>query len=263
MSMHGSVASAASDAAAVREFIMFWATVAILWMVSIWLFRASREVEEDEADDEDAVEGNGREGFAVGDLDGLAKDVKTATSAMDKIPAQLNGIETRLNAQMAKMGDAIEQKTLGAVTSKFKSVFTQLGDIFDEGLVQPLLMLFTGFGQVFMQIFGILGEVGAKIVSLPGCLMTYAIHEVWGAFAFFYKLILPKFLRSMLDFVYAWTIGLVFTFVGWLTGYTDSLRRCYRFNVDKEIKAMSVSFDKIGAAFKKNFGRLDFSKIRV
>ena len=40
-------------------------------------------------------------------------------------------------------------------------------------------------------------------------------------------------------------------------------KKCYDFNVDKQIKNMGRTFSKMAREFAQNFGRLDFSKLNV
>jgi len=50
------------------------------------------------------------------------------------------------------MGKQIEQKTMNTVTQKFESVFIQFGDIFNKGIIEPILTLFKGIG-IFLNRF--------------------------------------------------------------------------------------------------------------
>jgi hypothetical protein len=161
------------------------------------------------------------------------------------------------------MGKEIEKKTINILTDKLKSIFTQLGDIFNKGLINPLLNLFVGIGNIFIQIFGILKQIGNKIVTLPGCIFTYAIKETIDTFEFLYNRIMPKFLKNIISFVYKYTLGYIFGFIGYITGYDDSIKKCYGFNVSTNVDKINSNMTDIYSSFKKDFGRLNFSEIKV
>ena len=55
----------------------------------------------------------------------------------------------------------------------------------------------------------------------------------------------------------------VFNFIGSITGYDKSYDKCYGFNISKEINKITDNVDNIGSSFKKSFGNIDFSKIKV
>ena len=48
-----------------------------------------------------------------------------------------------------------------------------------------------------------------------------------------------------------------------ITGFSSTINKCYSFNVNGEIDKMQNQFSNIDNAFKNDFGKLDFSKIKV
>jgi predicted PurR-regulated permease PerM len=225
------------------------------------------------------------EGFNVNDIDNMFDSVKGITKSVNAIPNEINKIGTKLETQTnklgkeiedktqkmgkqieektKKMGEEIEAKTINVLVVKLKSIFTQLGDIFNDSIISPIITLFNNIGNIFIQIFGILQEIGNKIVSLPGCLLTYAITETLNTFFYFYRTILPKFIRDIFTNIYNFTFKYVFNFIGSISGYDKSYDRCYGFNISNEVNKINSNLTNINAAFKKDFGNLDFSKIKV
>ncbi|MEI6499157.1 MAG: hypothetical protein WCO23_04285, partial [bacterium] len=70
-----------------------------------------------------------------------------------------------------------QEQTTNIVTNKLKSVFEQIGDIFNNGLIKPIMALFLGIGNIFIQLFNILTLIVGKLISLPSCLFTYIAVE--------------------------------------------------------------------------------------
>ncbi len=65
---------------------------------------------------------------------------------------RLNKKLREIETQTQEMGKQIEQKTMNTVTQKFESVFIQFGDIFNKGIIEPILTLFKGIG-IFLNRF--------------------------------------------------------------------------------------------------------------
>lgn len=204
-----------------------------------------------------------KEGFNPKDIGGIVNDVKKVTKVVGDIPDEINNINKKLTEKIDNMGKQIEKNMTNVLTKKLGSIFTQIGDIFDKGLVQPILAVFKGFGNIFVQIFGILKEIGNKIVSLPSCIVIFMIKGTINTIEYFYSKMVPKFLRNILSFIYRYTLRYLFDFIGYITGFDDSVQRCYGFNVSSEVNKMSSSLTNVGDTFKNDFGRLDFSKIKI
>jgi len=78
-----------------------------------------------------------------------------------------------------------------------------------------------------------------------------------------YRQVVFKFLRDILSTIYEYTLKYVFDFIGYITGYNDSVKKCYGFNVSTEVGKMNSNLKDIQSAFNKGFGKMDFSQIRV
>jgi DNA-binding ferritin-like protein (Dps family) len=194
-----------------------------------------------------------REGFnPAKEIKKMVKRIKKTEKAVGKIPEQ-----------MESMGKKIQKNTVDIFTNKLKSIFTQIGDMFNEGLIKPLTTLFTAIGNVFVQVFYILKKIGGKIASLPGCIIVYSIQSTIDTIFFIYRKIIPKFIRESLSFIYKYTFRYIFEFIGWVTGYTAAVKSCYGFNVSDEVDKISAGFNKAQKSFTQNFGNLNFSKIKV
>ena len=226
-----------------------------------------------------------KEGFDLKDIDNMFDSVKDITNVVGDIPKEINSINSKLTQQVNTVGNEIEKKTeqmgneiekkteqmgkeiekntMNILTQKFESVFTQLGDIFYKGIINPMLTLFIGIGHIFEQIFNILKEISNKIISLPNCIGTYIIKETINIFDLLYNKIMPKFIKNIISFIYKYTFIYIFEFIGNVTGYNKSVEKCYGFDISSEVDNINSNFKTIDNSFKKNFGQLDFSKIKI
>lgn len=226
-----------------------------------------------------------KEGFSINDIDNMFDDVKNITRIVKDVPDQINKIDDKLVQQVNNLGKEIEKKTeqmgkeiekkteqmgkkikedtVTFFTDKLKNIFVDIGNILNDGIIKPIVAVFTGIGNIFMQIFNILKEIGNKIVSLPNCIFTYAIKSTIDTLYFIYDKIMPNFLQNIFSSIYYYTFRYIFNFIGYITGYTDSVQKCYGFNVSTEVDKMNSSLNKIQSSFKNDFGRLDFSKIKI
>ncbi len=194
----------------------------------------------------------------------MGNQIQKKTEAMGKeIEKKTEAMGKEIEKKTEAMGKEIEKKTVVILTDKLTSIFKQLGDMFNNGIIKPIIAVFNGIGNIFVQIFNILKEIGNKIVSLPSCMFTYAIKETSNTFNYLYDRIMPNFLRKIISPIYHYTLRYVFDFMAYLTGYNDSVRRCYGFNVNSEVDEINSSLNNINKTFKKDFGNIDFSKIRV
>ena len=214
------------------------------------------------------------EPFKINDIDNMVGDIKNVTKNVEKIPDQINNIDKKLTQKVnnventvlkktEEMGKKIEKNTTNLLKDKLQSIFIQIGDIFNKGLIQPIFALFNGIGNIFIQIFNILKEIGIKIGSLPNCIITYSITEIINTLDYIYNKITPNFLKGTNSTIYKYTLGYIFGFIGYITGYTSSVERCYGFNISTQVDNINSSLNDINSSFKQNFGKLDFSKIKV
>ena len=204
-----------------------------------------------------------KEGFSINSINNMFNDVKNITKVVGEVPEQINNIDKKLTQQVNNMGKEIEKNTINLLTNKLKSIFIQIGDIFNNGLINPMLALFNGIGNIFIQIFNILNEIANKIVSLPNCIFTYAIKETINTFDYLYNQIIPKILRNGLSFIYKYTFRYLFEFIGYITGYNASVKKCYGFNISTQVDNINSSLNNIESSFKNDFGNLDFSHIKI
>lgn len=214
------------------------------------------------------------EGFSVNDIDNMFNDIKDVTKTIKDIPNEINNIDkkftqqvnnvsSRLEKKTEEMGKTIEKNLINILTDKLKSIFIQLGEIFNNGLIKPILNLFVGIGNIFIQIFNILKQIGYKIGSLPNCITTYIIKETIDTFDSIYKKIMPNFLKNIISSVYKYTLRYIFEFIGNITGYNDSVKKCYEFNISTNVDKINSNLTDISSSFKKDFGNLNFSKIKI
>ena len=96
-----------------------------------------------------------KEGFSINSINNMFNDVKNITKVVGEVPEQINNIDKKLTQQVNNMGKEIEKNTINLLTNKLKSIFIQIGDIFNNGLINPMLALFNGIGNIFIQIFNI------------------------------------------------------------------------------------------------------------
>jgi len=203
------------------------------------------------------------DGFGVSDLNKITSSVKKIGDVANTIPKEINDINNKIDKKLVDMGNKIQKQTLDVITTKFKSVFTQIGDILYDGIINPILVLFKGIGEMFVQIFNILMLIGNKIITLPGCIFPYVITEIINMFNAIYKFLIPSFIKYPLSIIYKYTLGIIIGGISQLSGWDITVKRCYGFNIDDEIKSMNNQFKKINDAFMHDFGRIDFSKIKI
>jgi hypothetical protein len=190
----------------------------------------------------------------------LGKNVSNGISQMEK--ATTKAVD-QIDKKLATFEKTVIKKTNDLVIKKIENLFTGLGNVLNDGIIKPLTTLFTGLGSVFMQIFEILKKMGYKIVSLPGCILFYLINGTVSSILGFISWFIPSWIENPIAAIWNATFGKL---LGWflgLIGYTAASKKCYGFNVDEEIDNMNTSFKKIGDSFSKDFGRLDFNKIKI
>ena len=193
----------------------------------------------------------------------ITKVEKKTNDTITKVGKKTNDTITKLEKKTNDAMTKLEKKTIGFVTQKLTSVFDQLGDIFNDGLIKPMTSLFTGIGNIFVQIFKILGLVVNKIVSLPSCIFTYVLVEAYDAIYRIYKSIMPNWLKNIISKIYKYTIKFIVDFLTKILGIDDSIKKCYGFNINKEMDSINSEFKNINNSFKKDFGKLNFKKIKV
>ena len=196
------------------------------------------------------------ENFGLKDIGKIGKSVNSIGNTVNNLPKQIDN-------KMNSLGKQIEKNTVDFFEKKMKSIFTQLGDVFNKGLVEPMFSLIAGIGSIFVFLFQVLKIIVDKIISLPNCILFYVFGSIGSFSNMIYRSIMPKFIRNIIYTIYSYTIKFIVDWIGFSTGYTKSSQKCYSFNVKDEISNMNDKFKKIDSNFKNNFGRLDFSSIKI
>jgi hypothetical protein len=93
----------------------------------------------------------------------------------------------------------------------------------------------------FGQIKNILKLIRDKITNLPNCIPAYMIYRIINGISTFLRSFLPSFLMKILDFVYKYTIDLIFKWTG-INSWLDS---CASFKVDDEVDNMDDEVDNM------------------
>jgi Skp family chaperone for outer membrane proteins len=227
------------------------------------------------------------EGFNINDVGKIVDDVKKIGNVANNVTKEVQGIGKEINkgvgqientatnitkqidTKLDKFASTLERKILGQVRAliktletkllgKIKDVFTQIGRVLNNAIVKPLLALFKGIGNIFIEIFNILKKIGFKIVSLPGCIIYYLINGIIDAIFGFLSWITPNFIEKPIVAIWNATIGaLISWFLDWM-GFIESSRKCYSFNINEEIGGMNKQLKNIETAFTKNFGNIKF-----
>ena len=218
-----------------------------------------------------------REGFSIPGLSDMSNTIDKLVDVADEIPKEINNIKNDVTNSVNKVeqvGNTITNqiddkltafltKVDNLIVNKITSFFTQFGDILNAGLVTPMLVLFEGIGYMFVSIIYILREIAMKIVSLPGCIPIYMFNAIFDTMYSIYAYLCPNFIRRILDYIYKIIIQSPMDFILRITGFSSTINKCYSFNVNGEIDKMQNQFSNIDNAFKNDFGKLDFSKIKV
>lgn len=200
-----------------------------------------------------------KEGFSVKDIDKIFNQTNKIMGIAEKIPNQVNSVSKEIQNAPKQIISEVET----VVTKKLKSVFTQIGDIFMDGIVNPILTVFIGIQTIFIQIFNILKKIVDKIISLPSCMFTYLFKTIIDTIYAIYASIIPRFIRSPISTIYKYTLRFLVDPIAEYSGYNSSVKRCYGFNVDKEVGKMNEKLNDIDKSFKKDFGKLNFNKIKI
>ena len=74
---------------------------------------------------------------------------------------------------------------------------------------------------------------------------------------------MPIFIIFYIFFFIEILFRYIFEFIGYITGYDASVQKCYGFNVSSEVDNINSNLTKIESSFKTEFGRLDFSQIKI
>jgi hypothetical protein len=218
-----------------------------------------------------------REGLAViDDIKDAFSELSKIKNFAEKIPKEVSSIKNEIvdsanvvknsvNQIDNKLEDflkKVKKTTIDIVTDKIYGVLKQIGDIFNDGLINPIVVLFKGISNIFIGIFGILKEIANKIASLPKCILPYMIFSIISTIQSIYSSIIPNIIRTSIYTLHTYTLKYITDRLYiWLD--IDKYNSCYRFGVTDEINKIESNAKKISDAFSNDFGRLDFSKIKV
>lgn len=202
----------------------------------------------------------------IGKIKDFAEKIpKQVSSIKDEIVDSANVVKDSVNKIDNKLEDFLEKvkkTTIDIVTDKIYNVLKQIGDVFNKGLINPIVVLFEGISNIFIGIFGILKEIVNKIISLPNCILPYMIFSISSTIQSIYSSIMPTVIKNAIYTVHKYTFKYI---TDWLYDFLgiDKYNSCYRFGVTDEINRIESNAKEIGNVFSKDFGRLDFSKIKV
>ena len=199
---------------------------------------------------------NVAEGFSAGSITSLTKSVGNMSNTVSNLPKEM---DQKIDA----MGKKIQKQTMNAMTSKLTSFTSQFGDVMYDSIVQPILVLLEGIGDIFLSLFSVIGAIGLKIAMLPLCLVPYMFGEIGSVIGYVYNAAIPSLIRVPIGVVYDYTLGPIFSIIGYITGISWLVGKCYSFNINGSLNAMKGDLGRIQKEFKQNFGKFDFSKIKV
>jgi flagellar biosynthesis chaperone FliJ len=220
----------------------------------------------------ETVEKNAKQG--IGEVRGIAKQVEdTAIKGIsevkgvaDEAQKGVTRLENLIDKQIKRVEGLVE-KTKGQiednVLGKFESFGKGFVSVMTDAIVKPFKTLFTGLGNIFNQLFGILKEIGNKIVSLPGCVLFYIVDTTYNTITGISKSILPRFITNIFGGIYDYIFHpIIYWFLN-LFGYYDSEKKCYGFDVDQQVDKISKEFNEIGASFTDGFGKFNLKNIKL
>ena len=202
-----------------------------------------------------------REGFAIPGLSDMSNTIDKLVSVADDIPKEINNIKNDVSNSVNKV-EQVGNTITNEIDDKL-TFFTQFGNILNDGLVNPIIVLFEGIGYMFLAIFDILKEIANKIISLPSCILIYMFGTIIDTLYAIYAYICPNFIRKYINYIYNIIIQPPIDFILKITGFSSTINKCYSFNVNSEINKMQNQFSKINTTFKNDFGKLDFASIQL
>ena len=194
-------------------------------------------------------------------LNGIKNEIKNGVTS--QIKNATNDLQNTIGSQIMSTMKQIESTFNDLIVKKFISVFSQIGDILKKGIIDPLMALFTGIGDIFVQIFNIIKMIGDKIISLPTCMPFYMVDSFFSFIIGMIKYVVPGFIFDFFNNIYQWTFGIVVNWFLDLIGWTDANQKCYSFNVDDEVSQMDQNLKDISNTFISGFGNINFSTIQI
>jgi hypothetical protein len=188
------------------------------------------------------------------EINNIKSDIVNSSNNVQNVG---NNITSQIDGKLSNFLKQVDS----LITTKLKKFFVQFGDILNNGIVKPIIALFEGIGYIFLAIFNILKQIAEKIISLPGCIIIYAVKSFFETLYYIYALILPKFIRSPIDFIFNIIILTPINYIFNWIGISSIIDKCYSFNIQKDLDKMNTQLSNINTSFKKDFGNLDFNSI--
>ena len=178
----------------------------------------------------------------------------------DKIQYVLKIIEDKIQYVIQVIEDKI-QYVIGVI----KKFGNGMASIINVSIIDPFLTLFSAIGNIFVQLFNILMMIVDKIILLPSCIFIYQFGIIGSIISDIYDWLIPNFIANAINTIYAYTlkipINFIFNFISKISGYESFHNKCYNFNIKPQINSIKDGFNKVGQAFIKDFGHIDFSKL--
>jgi len=166
-----------------------------------------------------------------------------------------------------------------------EGLISGLDKVLDDGIVQPVFDLFKGILDIFMEFFFVLWVIVENILF---CSLFYAVHVIYYAISNTLWYITPWWLSYIVEklfkyvmiplvllvlFVLAIFVILPIELILRIFGYSivkfikkfykTFIQRCYRFNLSELFINFGDTFVNVFEDFGNNFGRFDFSKVKV
>ena len=194
-------------------------------------------------------------------LNGIKNEI--ANGVKSQIKNATNELQNTIGSQIMSAIKKIETTFNDLIVKKFISVFSQIGDILKKGIIDPLMALFTGIGDIFLQIFNIIEMIGDKIISLPNCMPFYMVNGFFSFIIGMIKYVIPGFIFDFFNNIYQWTFGIIVNWFLDFFGWTEANNKCNAFNVDEEVSQMDENLKDISNTFISGFGNINFNTIMI
>jgi hypothetical protein len=227
---------------------------------------------------------------AIRDIGNVGNEVKRIPNKVDKagkkVTSEVRNVSKKLDKGVNKAIDEtnkitkyiddkfnwflgeVERQTKDIVFNKILQFFNLLGRAIKLGIIDPIMGLFIGLGNVFEIIGSIFEMIGKKILSIPACIIWYFLYSIISITYNIFHFILGDYIMSFFDkgYEYFWwplnkfndvfLIPYLGLDIWWLYKSIDN--KCYKFPIKKKGKEMEDEFKKMGDNFKKGFGKISF-----
>ena len=207
-----------------------------------------------------------QQNMIVNEVKGLAKEVEeTAKKSINEVKGVAEDAQkgvSRLDDLIKSEIKRVEQEVNKNVVGRFENFGQSFVKIMSDSIVKPFQKLFLGLGNVFNQFFGILKEIGNKIVSLPGCVLFYIVDTTYATITSICNAILPSFITNIFGSIYDYIFHPIIHWFLNLFGYYDSQKKCYGFDVNKQVDKITDEFNEIGASFEDSFGKFNLKSLK-